>query len=401
LFEVDVVSDPSFAYATSGALPNEHYQSITSYDESLVKPALLVADSVRLVTIRNDIVRFETANAFENSRMPMRYILAFAYLSVNRHPEDLAALGLTEHNLADPVDAHRLVDADEKIEPLQAFAKKYGDRIHQYQVAFARVLRRRVADLRSEGLVRAGQLGLLQEVTWHGGDYPIEALAWKEGQEEYLAAALAGVTERIASAHGSVLLEPGAMHSLSKHRQRDGDKSNDDAQKLLDLSAGVASVVTGQIPGLAEMPVSEVLDLRTDLKDYLAPFRAEMAKLSDEIAEASVSIDELEREVKRRWVREIDPALSDLRAEVGRGAYRRNLLGAFAEDKASMASAGSSVALGVGSIAAGLGALIPAVAAGAYPFVRALNETLRARDEARKNRLYFLYKAQQRSRRYS
>ena len=50
--------------------------------------------------------------------------------------------------------------------------------------------------------------------------------------------------------------------------------------------------------------------------------------------------------------------------------------------------------LAAGTVFAGVGALVPAVAAAAFPFVRALNETLKTRDEARKNRLYFLFKAQ-------
>jgi hypothetical protein len=55
--------------------------------------------------------------------------------------------------------------------------------------------------------------------------------------------------------------------------------------------------------------------------------------------------------------------------------------------------------LAAGTVFAGAGALVPAVATAAFPFVRALNETLKTRDEARKNRLYFLFEADRRLRR--
>jgi hypothetical protein len=59
------------------------------------------------------------------------------------------------------------------------------------------------------------------------------------------------------------------------------------------------------------------------------------------------------------------------------------------------------VALAAGSTFAGLGALIPAAAAAAYPFVHALNERLKAGEEIKKNRLFFLYDLERRVRKHA
>jgi hypothetical protein len=400
MFEVDIVSDPSLAHSTAGSILNEHYGMVTSYDESLVKPALLVADKVRLITMRKDLIQFETAEAYENSRMPLRYTMAFARLSLRPRRDDLLALGFTEGDFADVNDATNLLTAADIRVALLSFAQKYNDQITNYQTIYDAVLRKRVTDLQSPGIEKAKAAGLLDEIAWYdGGEISIDALVWNEGVGRYLTDAVIGVAERIIGSHGSVLLEPGAIRILNSADSR-APKA---AQKKpeLDLAAGVATAVTGRLPGLSDMPFDEVLDLRDDLEDYLAPFRGAMAELADEIASAGKGSTDLVSEVERQWVRKIDPTLSEMRAAIGRGSYRRNLLGTFAEDKAALASSGSSIALGVGSIFAGFGALIPSGVTAAFPFVRALNETLKARDDVRKNRLYFLYRARSRAGRYA
>jgi hypothetical protein len=400
MFEVEVVSDPAIAYSTRGRVLNEDYAMITSYDEALVKPALLVADRVRLTTMRRDMVQFESAGALANSRMPMRYILAFASLSRYGSPEDLASANLQRQDLAETNDADTLLDMEKfDIARLEAFAQKYDEQIFKYQSAFAAILRKRVADLNSTGLTRAKELGLLEETSWYGGDLSIKDLVWTAGVNEYLTDAVRGVADRIVRARGSVLLEPGAIKVFGVDEPSVRDPTQ--TPSGLDISAALATVVTGRLPGLTGMPLDEVFDMRESLRDYLDPFRAAMAQLADDIASTDDSPSDLTHEVERRWVREIAPSLSEMRASLSQGSYRRNLLSSFAEDKATIATSGSSIALGIGSIFAGLGALIPAAATAAFPFVRALNETLKAKDEVRKNRLYFLYQAQRQTNRYA
>jgi hypothetical protein len=70
VFEIDVVSEPSANFSMGGIVRNEDIASVTKYDEGLIKPALLVADKVRLITLREDIAAFVVADAWENSGAP-------------------------------------------------------------------------------------------------------------------------------------------------------------------------------------------------------------------------------------------------------------------------------------------------------------------------------------------
>lgn len=122
-------------------------------------------------------------------------------------------------------------------------------------------------------------------------------------------------------------------------------------------------------------------------------FRAEVITLSAQLGgqdDAPASSDTIDRASHAR----VSPILKELDAKVRRGGYPRRLLGAFADDIGAQAATGASVLLAAGSTVTGVGALLPAAAAAAsVPFLRALPNRLKVRDELRGNRLFFLHEA--------
>jgi len=146
-----------------------------------------------------------------------------------------------------------------------------------------------------------------------------------------------------------------------------------------------------------ELSIEEIIDLRESLSDYLPAFRAAMIELSGEVAkQTDTDLQSLASEIDFYWQRDLAPALQEISHEVSRARYPRKLLSAFASDKTALAGTASAVVLAAGSVFAGAGTLIPAAAAAAFPFVRALNDVLHSRDDVRANRLYFLYEVQKR-----
>ena len=394
MFEIEVVSEPSLGFQDdAGLIPNAALASLARYDESLIKPALLFADKVRLVTLREDMAIFVKSRAFKNSYMPMRYISAFAYNSFHRSPRQLYVLGLTGSELAPESDALAFLEG-QRTDQLQIFAVKFGEQIFHYQQAVAQVLRDQRDALASGQIAAAVDSGVLEVERWGDSDLDYQELVWVPYAEEYLPQAIEALVERLGTMQGAIMLEPnarrvlGTSNGVETHEPRSGEPFEASIATL-------ASVLTAQLPGLTDMPIDEILGLRADLSPHLSPFRSEMLTIAEEISAAHDEKPfDLAREAERRWVRDVAPALREIEHHVRKGRYGRNLLSSLTEDRATMGSALSSVVLAVGTTYAGLAALLPAAATAAYPFVRALNETLREHDEAKRNRLYFLYQAQ-------
>jgi hypothetical protein len=156
--------------------------------------------------------------------------------------------------------------------------------------------------------------------------------------------------------------------------------------------------VVARLPGLSRLTVPEILDLRRDLEPYLAPFRAAMVTMADDISgRGAADTLELRYEVDRKWHSDIAPNLTEIEHSMRKTSYSRRLLTAVTKDKASLTGMASGVTLAVGTLAAGLAAVTPAAALGiGLPFVQALREMIEEREEIRRQQLYFLYRAKQR-----
>lgn len=156
MFDIDVVSDPVSNFSVDGWISNDAYSRLTAFDESLVKPALVLADRVNLYTVRVDFDRTTAAAAFENKNMPMRFLHAFASVCRAGDLELLETLGLDQKFLptADELSLFSSSTPRDKQwwKAVGKFEKKYSGPIVDYRTSFHRILRQRHEDLEAPHL---------------------------------------------------------------------------------------------------------------------------------------------------------------------------------------------------------------------------------------------------------
>ncbi|MGW4481143.1 hypothetical protein [Rhodococcus triatomae] len=377
---------------------------MTQYDVDLLKPALLFADSVTLVTTRVELINLAKSDIALVRGMGIRQYITFLRVAKNAIASELEFFGIKEEWLPtqQEVDA-RLVEiqefasqqSDYPANAMEEFLAKYDQAFIAFLDGTLRASRERISKLVSAEIDEAEETGLVRITGW--GDRAIHpAGIHLQGQQNYmdeLADSAADLLTRTVP--GAIMLEPGSAGQLL---------TRESASAPLPNSANrIAASFVGMLPGLRSAPMSEVLDVRNDLSEYLPPFRAAILDLSErlsshDIADPMQTLDEIDK----HWHREINPALSEIHAQLARGRYRRHILEEFATSKDSLAAtAGAAIAIGGGSLIGGIAALVPGLVAGAYPFVKAMNSALNTRDEAKKNRMYFLYESRKRLQKFA
>lgn len=399
MFSIDVASAPTFLHPTT-PMWDQPLDELRAYDEDLVKPLVLFADKITLRSERVDMMSLLKSSAFSASVMPLRRVLKYVFASLKPDPEELALYGLTVDVLADAADAAVVRDAlrPDQIgrsgsgDDLLRFEEKYGTRMIEFTDAVVGTLRGRWESLSSPDLQQLAGTGILEIKGWAAGrDSPFE-LAWRE-ELEFLLSSMDDLEHELSGSNGAVMLEPGSQFFLSSKIMDEQGNSG----RGINLPSTMAASFINRLPGLQSASLSELIDVRNDLSDYLVPFRASMANMAKDVSDSSgESPDGILVEIERRWSSEIAPVIHELGVKTRRGGYPRELLNVLTQDKGSLASSATAITLAAGSVAAGLSALIPAAAAATYPFVKALKETLRERESRQDNRLYLLYAAQQR-----
>ncbi|GAA2190733.1 hypothetical protein GCM10009787_00950 [Streptomyces bangladeshensis] len=398
MFRVDVISEPAAALNPDGSLWGAEARKLAQHDVSLVKPALLFAEHVELVSFRIDMQAIVESDALQHFRMPMRLVGSFAGAAIRRDPDELEKLGLTPDDLCtkeEAVDYFNEGVADPGGN-LKNFYLRHSEKIAKYRLAVRTVLVERRDGLIADELEIAISRGVLECSGWSSVQPLPDQLAWTDLWEEFIPYTAQCVVERLAESSNVPFIDPAARLSISHTLGSETLVQFNGMARDVRLPVTIAGSFLTHLPGLSELKVDELLDLRDSLDEYLPAFRGELLDLSNEIeTENTEDTEKLGREIERRWHRDISPALQEIRQEVIKARYPRHLLSTFSADKATMTSTATSVVLAAGSVFAGAGALIPAAAAAAFPFVKALNESLKSRNDLRKNRLYFLYGVQQ------
>ncbi len=391
MFKITVISSPGAAKFPYDPMWATDLKILTQYDENLVKPAILFAEQIDLRSDRLDMVAMVTSRAMSLRFMPMRTFYAYVGLSARNDPKEIELLGLSPDILARPEDVEQFFDGSPMSMPaIRAFWKSHESRLQEAVAAIGEIHRQRHVDLSSRPLNQLVESGLLTTTGWAVGDDDPWALAWTD-EAEFFGRIIDDLIGSMSSWGSAVLIEPGTRTFLP------GPWPRRHAELAPSSPESLAIGLLARLPALKELPIEDLVEIRSDLKDYLVPFRAEVIAMSEELAaedhppkgsDATSAIDHL-------WHRRVRPIMAEMDAKVKRDGYPRQLLNAFSEDAGSVVSAGASVLLAAGSIYAGVGSLIPAAAAASVPFVRALNASLKARDSIREQRLYFLYQVEQ------
>jgi len=200
---------------------------------------------------------------------------------------------------------------------------------------------------------------------------------------------------RISNPDGIPLIDPGVRRLMDLDNRKIANRPIP-VPDGVQLDHGlITNVLVANLAGLQNLTIPEIIDVRESLSDYLPHFRKAMIDLARDISEMD-GFPELDiaHEVNRRWDGEISPKLSEIKRTITKASYPRRILDSISTKKDVLASTASSLILATGSIAASISTLLPAVATASYPFIKALNETIKQRDEIRANELFFLYSAQ-------
>jgi hypothetical protein len=404
MFELDVISEPGATLAPNTPMWLGNLEGFVNYDIALVKPSLLFAEKVTLFSMRTSMQQRANSEGFKYLRMPVRFQMEFVALSARRDRRILNKLGMKASQLGSIDEAREILQLHEQLElddrqsvdelsdRVHQFIDRYSDQFTEYGYRCFHLWRERWQALHTIELDQAAASGVLAIRGWTDEDEHPARVAFLPEVDFFLRG-----TDRILS-HLSQgrrvpLIDPGSEFILGLDTPK-RSRSKSISRNPLPPAIITASFVA-RLPGLQQATVAEILDLRKELRPYLAPFRAAMVAIADDIAASSPSdTPDLALELDRRWYGEISPALAEMENEVRRSAYLRRLLDVGTTDKASLASAISGVALGVGSLAAGFPVATPAAAAGiAWPFLRAIHEAIERKEATRSNRLYLLYRA--------
>lgn len=398
MFEIEVISNPSNLISNDGFIVANDYGSLTRYDEKIIKPALLLADKIHLKTIRLDFSHIVDANAHEITKMPLRWLSRFAHFSSTPDEELLDRFSMRMSDLAQAGDIEEFFNKGE-FERYEKFAEKYQIGIHKFQEGSLETFREQHFALESPSINEAKRLGILTESPWHAGDVQtgerIVQTVFGDGRQNFIDESIDEMGKYLSSTKSSILVEPGT-HSM--YWDTDAHSKVNDPEFGIDPSLQIASLLAEQIPGLSEMKIENILEIREELKDSLIPFRASLLQMAGEISETDeLSVDSLVKISQRKWTMDVVPALEDLKRDIKKGSYSRELLQAFSDDKESLVAIGAVINVSVGGSFAGLRTLVSATAGASFAFVKAWNEKIKKSEVVRGNRLYFLYQMDRRA----
>ncbi|WP_157739806.1 hypothetical protein [Micromonospora narathiwatensis] len=394
-FDVEVISDPI------GLLPNKGfkydspvYRTSPDYGTQIIKPALLFADKVRLVSSRTSVHHFSGVRAAYVARNPWAQFTLFLRMSASRHQAELERLRFSEDDLAPSAEAGAILKTLSSCQTQEALddafmriAKpmwdKYENQVASLVEAHLLVWQERHDALIAPEIRQAIDRGVVSLQGWANRvDPEVQTFV---PSDDFLKESLDGMLERLRDPSRVALLDP----TISKLSPRQRRTSQGPPPTFF------ANTLLSRMVGLQDLPIIEILDLREDLKTHLPHFRSEMIRLSEEVASIESS-DEVADLVERRWHRDILPSLEEIRREVAAARYPRRLLDAVTSDPAAMAAGAGALTLAAGGLAYNLSALLPAVAGAALPLLKARADRNQRLDQAKNNRLFFLYAVQER-----
>jgi hypothetical protein len=164
-------------------------------------------------------------------------------------------------------------------------------------------------------------------------------------------------------------------------------------------NAAAGAGLIDRLPSFPFADMSEVLDIRQELRTPLGRFRRAVSGLSSGVAVPPEDA-EFSAALNARWIQEVQPALDEIEERVRQDASLRALTGKFTAGVVDpLKSALPAAGLGSLSFAAGFGAWMGAAAAigaaGVAPAVKAFQERRKAMRDIEKHPYYFLYKTEE------
>lgn len=228
----------------------------------------------------------------------------------------------------------------------------------------------------------------LEEGSWSDG-------VGIEGAAEILMSRLMGLLTRSRS----LPLLDDAMGGLARAGIEEGLFVPGASARRRTAQAASASGFLERLPTFPDAPMDEVLDIRSELRKPLTQFRAEVVRLSADIADTALEPD-FAAEVDAQWHGTVSPALQEIREIVEQNTYLRRLRAQGTDSQRvveGVTGFGGGGVLGV--MLGSTSATAFAVAAASMGLGAALQARTERRDtdaEARKSGFWFLHEVDQR-----
>lgn len=371
-------------------------RELAQHDADFVKPALLYADRVRLVT-GNYLFEKQVLGRLGQLAMPFKRLRQFAAVAAD--PEDrrrIVDLGVAQQDLPPLREAQevwasveRAGSFDEGLRLLGAFE---GDHETYFEVAptvYGKALTRELLDAEPIELYRACESGLLSiENHTPLGDIPTERLIvgntylTVDEVERLEEAGARAVSELLLTASDTLLLDEWALGDGTELRN---SISKADAAHRLALSTLV------DLPNIRRASVDEILELRNELLVPLTRFRAAISQSIEHVPADPEQLDEMLRTVQ---VEQIQPALAELDELIQQDSQVRTFFRTTASGKdAGVVFGGLLIAAGVGGAATPLG-LMATGGALTHQALELYRSVADHREKMRRSPFYFLHRVQ-------
>ena len=160
------------------------------------------------------------------------------------------------------------------------------------------------------------------------------------------------------------------------------------SKRRAEANARFGSGAVGKLPSFEQLEAAEIVEVRRQLRDWLAPFRSYVSETSTALIDAGRDEEALADVIHELYIGKVRPLMAELNDEVTRSGYLRTLLSDFGRDPKSFVT--SFVTFGLGDLAHIPTYAAAAVAASAE-LLRVRNEAVSAQRKTRSNRLYYLH----------
>ena len=237
----------------------------------------------------------------------------------------------------------------------------------------------------SEALGALSTSGVLVESPWDSlpKSRPRQIIDDMTGPNAEFERAFESMVEDVVGSPKSVMLDD-AVHSAMS--------TLDPELRGLESGEVVAGAVDlmRMVEGVSELPIDEIAGVREELRDYIGPFRSFMLEVSGNVELNGVDEVERVRRLTVAWETSVAPAIADMTAHVKSASFRRNAIDVFANSSEALQTVGFALGIVAASGFVGLSSLT-AGAAVAPPLLKILMKSVRAREEVKRDRAYFVH----------
>lgn len=387
--ELEVFSDPQWGVLEGAPVPHDRLSDLASYDEQMVKPALLLADRVTLRSWRLDLqngVRINAA-ASQLGAPLMGNIKWFAY---GDSEEARQVLGIDDRLLG---SLRRTVDVfnTDPIGYLGDSEFLTSEPIEAFVDLFTAFHRQQYDALSGERLSALVERGLLAQRPWD--DRRLGRLSYpdhvREHEEEAFSYGWQQMGDALSEGHAGIVLDRGVdalLHDSGSQAVQASSITLENATNLLSI-----------VGGLSRASLDEVVDIREELREYLDPFRSFLLSHARGVhVTADMPLAERRRQAELTWQADVAPAIAELRGMVESEGFARNAVRVAAQGPESIIGVGLGLTTAMASGAIGVTALAGLGVAALPTIIKAAASSLQARKANRRNGAYFVLEVERR-----